>query len=71
MRTAWTSLAALASPLPGEAAVSDTTGRGSAWIDSVTINQFPAFILNAALQSSAARLKGAYIVACRRRFVPT
>ena len=66
MRTAWTPHAELASPLRGEAVVSGSTGRVP-----VTIDQFPAVILNAAVVSSAARRKGAYIVAWRRRFAPT
>ncbi|QAU49913.1 hypothetical protein EAS54_06035 [Bradyrhizobium guangzhouense] len=66
MRTAWTPHAALASPLKGEAVVSGQAGGAP-----VTINQFPAVMVNAAMQSSAARRRRAYIVAWRRRFAPT
>ncbi|MET3911879.1 hypothetical protein ABID59_006246 [Bradyrhizobium sp. S3.3.6] len=66
MRTAWTPHAAQASPLKGEAAVSGSTGRAP-----VTIDQFPAVILDVAMQSSAARRKAAYIVTWRRCFAPT
>ncbi|MCP1746707.1 hypothetical protein ABIF65_008800 [Bradyrhizobium japonicum] len=66
MRTACTPHAALASPLRGEAVVSGSTGGMP-----VTIDQFPAVILNAAMQPSAAKQKAAYIVAWRRCFAPT
>lgn len=66
MRTAWTPHAPLASSLAGEAVVSGSTGDAS-----VTIDQFPAVMLNAAMLSSAARWKAAYIVVGRRRFAPT
>ncbi|PSO30984.1 hypothetical protein C7G41_18870 [Bradyrhizobium sp. MOS002] len=75
MRTAWTPHAPTASSLAGEAIVSGSTGQdsqeGSVEIGLVTIDQFPAVILNAAVQSSAARRKAAYIVAWRRCFAPT
>jgi hypothetical protein len=71
MRMVWTPHAQSASPLRGEAFVSDTTGQGSVAIGPVTIDQFPALMLNAAMQPSAARRKGAYIVAWRRCFAPT
>jgi len=51
--------------------VSGSTGRDSLKIVPVTINQFPTVILNAAMQSAAARRKAAYIVAWRRCFAPT
>lgn len=66
MRTAWTPHAPLASSLAGEAVVSGTTGDAP-----VTIDQFPAVMLNAAMLPSAARWKAAYIVVGRRRFAPT
>lgn len=66
MRTAWTPHALPASSLTGEAVVSGSTGRVP-----VTINQFPAVMLNVAMQPSAARRKAAYIVAWRRCFAPT
>lgn len=66
MRTAWTPHALPASSLTGEAVASGSTGRVP-----VTINQFPAIMLNAAMQPSAARRKAAYIVAWRRCFAPT
>ena len=62
MRTAWTPHTPSASSPQGEAVVSGSTGLGP-----VTIEQFPDVILNAAVQSSVARQKPAYIVACRRR----
>ena len=71
MRTAWTLHALKASPSEGEAVVSGSTGQGSVTIGPVTINQFPAVILSAAMLSSAAKQKAAYIVAWRRFFVPT
>jgi hypothetical protein len=71
MRTAWTSHDQSASPFSGEAFVSGSTGRDSLKIVPVTINQFPTVILNAAMQSAAARRKAAYIVAWRRCFAPT
>lgn len=66
MRTAWTPYALKASSLAGEAVASGSTGRVP-----VTINQFPAVMLNAAMGPSAARRKAAYIVAWRRCFAPT
>lgn len=66
MRTAWTPHALPASSPAGEAVVSGSTGRAP-----VTINQFPADMLNAAMQPSAARRKAAYVVAWRRCFAPT
>jgi hypothetical protein len=66
MRTAWTQHAEMASPLRGEAFVSDTTGTSP-----VTINQFPDAMLNAAMQPAATTRKAAYIVAWRRCFAPT
>lgn len=76
MRTAWTPHAQLASPLKGEAVVSGRTGGNSFEVGSVTINQFPARMLNAAMQPSVAKreasyMKAAYIVAWRRCFAPT
>ncbi len=75
MRTAWTPHAAPASPLRGEAFVSGMTGQGteqgSVAIGPVTIDQFPAAMLNAATLPSAATRKAAYIVAWRRCFAPT
>ncbi|MGY4599769.1 hypothetical protein ACVWXL_007515 [Bradyrhizobium sp. GM22.5] len=81
MRTAWTPHAPTASSLAGEAVVSGSAGQeslkiGSAKIGSVkfgpvAIDQFPAVILNTAVQSSAARPKAAYIVAWRRCVAPT
>jgi hypothetical protein len=62
MRTAWTPHAQSASSLAGEAVVSDPTGRLP-----VTIDQFPAVSLDAALQPSAARR----IAAWRHRSSPT
>lgn len=66
MRTAWTPHASPASPFRGEAVVSGGTGGMP-----VTIDQFPAVILNAAMQPSATTRKAAYIVAWRRCFAPT
>jgi hypothetical protein len=66
MRTAWTPHALPASPFAGEAAVSGRAGGSP-----VTIDQFPAVMLNAARRLSAARQKAAYIFAWRRRFAPT
>jgi hypothetical protein len=66
MRTAWTPHVALASPLGGEVVVSGSTGG-----TPVTIDQFPAVMLNAAMQPSAAKRKAAYIVAWRRCLAPT
>ncbi|MBM7486661.1 hypothetical protein ACVWWI_000224 [Bradyrhizobium sp. USDA 3686] len=76
MRTAWTPHAPTASSLAGEAIVSGSTGQDSLKIGSVkfgpvAIDQFPAVILNTAVQSSAARPKAAYIVAWRRCVAPT
>ncbi|MET4477159.1 hypothetical protein ABIB66_001675 [Bradyrhizobium sp. F1.13.3] len=71
MRTAWTPHAPTASSLAGEAIVSGSTSQGTDKIGAVTIDQFPAVILNTAVQSSAARRKGAYIAAWRRCFAPT
>jgi hypothetical protein len=71
MRTAWTPHAELASPLRGEAFVSGRMGQGSVTIRPVTIDQFPAVILNAAMLPSAAKRRGAYIVAWQRCFAPT
>ncbi|BAL73383.1 hypothetical protein S23_01570 [Bradyrhizobium cosmicum] len=76
MRTAWTQHASPASPLAGEAVVSGSTGQGSVAIGPVTIDQFPAVMLNAAKQPSAATRSAAYIkaaciVARRHRFAPT
>ncbi|PSO22004.1 hypothetical protein C7G42_01390 [Bradyrhizobium sp. MOS003] len=65
MRTAWTPHALPASPFVGEAAVSGRTGGSP-----VTIDQFPAVMLNAATPPSAAEQKAAYIVVWRRRFAP-
>ncbi|MGX1318210.1 hypothetical protein AB7M17_001663 [Bradyrhizobium sp. USDA 377] len=66
MRTTWTPHALPASSLTGEAVVSGSSGEAP-----VTINQFPAIILNAAVPPSAARRKAAYMVAWRRCFAPT
>lgn len=66
MRTAWTPHALKASPFRGEAFVSGSTGG-----TPVTIDQFPAVMLNAAMQPSATTRKAAYIVAWRRCFAPT
>ncbi|SFJ19072.1 hypothetical protein SAMN05216525_1209 [Bradyrhizobium sp. Gha] len=66
MRTAWTPHASSASPLRGEAFVSGQTGDAPA-----TINQFPAFMLNAPMHSAATTRKAAHIVAWRRCFAPT
>ena len=66
MRTAWTPHAPKASSLAGEAVVSGRAGPMP-----VTIDQFPAVILNAAKLPSAARRKAAYIVAWERLFSPT
>jgi hypothetical protein len=76
MRTAWTQHATPASPLAGEALVSGSAGRGSVAIGPVTIDQFPAFMLNAARQTSAATRSAAYIkaactIAQQRCFAPT
>lgn len=71
MRTAWTPHALPASSLAGEAAVSGSSGQNPFKVGPVTINQFPAVILNAAMQPSAAGRKAAYIVAWRRCFAPT
>ncbi|TYL88932.1 hypothetical protein FXB40_37060 [Bradyrhizobium rifense] len=76
MRTAWTPHAALASPLKGKAVVSGSAGQDSFEQDSfevgpVTIDQFPAAMLNVAMQPSATGRKAAYIVAWRRCFAPT
>ncbi|MET4446493.1 hypothetical protein ABIB75_004781 [Bradyrhizobium sp. GM2.2] len=76
MRTAWTLHTPTASSLAGEAIVSGSTSQGTDKIGTdkigaVTIDQFPAVILNTAVQSSAARRKGAYIAAWRRCFAPT
>ena len=65
MRTAWTPHAETASPLRGEAFASGSTGA------PVTINQFPAVMINAAMQPAAEAQKAAYIVAWRRCFAPT
>lgn len=66
MRTAWTPHTLPASSLAGEAVVSGRTGGMP-----VTINQFPAVILNAVVPPSAAKQKAAYMVAWRRCFAPT
>ncbi|TPQ41044.1 hypothetical protein C2U70_03840 [Bradyrhizobium guangdongense] len=71
MRAAWTSHDQSASPLRGEAFVSGTAGQDSFKVGPVTINQFPAFMLDVAALPSAARRKAAYIVAWRRCFAPT
>lgn len=76
MRTAWTTHALKASPFRGEALVSGSTGQcsvtqGSVRTGPVTINQFPAAMINAAMRPSAAKQKAAYIVAWRRCFAPT
>ncbi len=71
MRTAWTPHALKASPFQGEAFVSGSTGQGSVTARSVTINQFPDAMLNAAMQPAAMTRKAAYIVAWRRCFAPT
>ncbi len=65
MRAAWTPHALSASSLAGEAAVSGS-GRVPA-----TTDQFPSIMLDAAMLSSAAGQKAAYIAAWRRRFAPT
>lgn len=70
MRTAWTPYAPTASSLAGEAVVSGSTGLDSVRIGPVTIDQFPAAMLNAAMLPSAARRRSAYIVTYRRRFAP-
>lgn len=67
MRTDCTPHAASAFPFKGEAFVSDRAGHRA-----VTIDQFPAVILNAAaVLPSAARRRGTYIVAWRGCFAPT
>ncbi|RXH40683.1 hypothetical protein XH94_11230 [Bradyrhizobium zhanjiangense] len=71
MRTAWTPDAPKASSLAGEANVSGRAGK-----TPVTINQFPAVMLNVATLPSAATrkaayIKAAYVVAQRHRFAPT
>jgi hypothetical protein len=66
MRTAWTPHALLASSFTGEAIVS-----GSAGDAPVTIDQFPAAMLNAAMLPSADKRTAAYIVVGRRCFAPT
>lgn len=71
MRAALTSHAQSASPLRGEAFVSGSTGPDSVEIGPVTIDQFPAVMLNAAVLPSADQRKAAYMVAWRRRFAPT
>lgn len=75
MRTTWTPHALPASSLTGEAVVSGSSGQGvfqgSFKVGPVTIDQFPAVILCAAMQPSAARSKGAYIAAWQRCFAPT
>ncbi|MBB4374584.1 hypothetical protein GGD63_007418 [Bradyrhizobium sp. cir1] len=71
MRTAWTPHTLPAFPLAGEAVVSGSSGQDSSKVGPVTINQFPAVILNPAVPPSAARRKAAYIVAWRHRFAPT
>ncbi|PJG53965.1 hypothetical protein CVM73_18115 [Bradyrhizobium forestalis] len=71
MRTACTPHALPASSLTGEAAVSGRTGQDSVSIAPVTIDQFPAVILNAAKLPSAAKRKATYIVAWERFFSPT
>jgi hypothetical protein len=65
MRTAWTPHAPKASSLAGEAVVSGRAGPMP-----VTIDQFPAVMLNVAVPSSAKRRKD-YVVAQRHRFAPT
>ncbi|MGY4449113.1 molecular chaperone DnaK [Bradyrhizobium sp. i1.3.1] len=66
MRTAWTPHALPASPLTGEAVVS-----GSAGCVPVTIDQFPAVMMNVAVPPSAAKQRAAYIVSWRRCSAPT
>jgi hypothetical protein len=66
MRTAWTPHAVPASSFAGEAVVSGRAGKAPIMID-----QFPAVIPSAAMLPSAARSKGAYIVAWQRCFAPT
>lgn len=66
MRTAWTPHALPASSLAGEAVVPGGAGEAP-----VTIDQFPAVILNAAKLPSAAKRKATYIVAWERHFSPT
>nr|CAA70847.1 hypothetical protein [Bradyrhizobium japonicum] len=66
MRTAWTPHTPSASPFAGEAPVSRSAGYAP-----VTIDQFPAVILNAAMLPSAARRRDAYIVAWQHCFAPT
>jgi crotonobetainyl-CoA:carnitine CoA-transferase CaiB-like acyl-CoA transferase len=70
MRTTWTPHAPTASSLAGEAIVSGRAGQDSVKIGPVTIDQFPAAMLNAAMLPSAIRRRSAYIVAWRRRFAP-
>jgi len=65
MRMDWTPHAEMAFPLRGEAFVSGSTGS------PVTINQFPAAMINAAMQPAATMQKADYIVAWRRCFAPT
>ncbi|SEM98752.1 hypothetical protein SAMN05443254_105144 [Bradyrhizobium sp. OK095] len=71
MRAAWTPHAQSASPLRGEAFVPGSTGAGSVEIGPVTINQFPAVMLNDTVLPSADQRKAAYMVAWRRCFAPT
>lgn len=66
MRTAWTPHVLPASSLAGEAVASGSTGEAP-----VTIDRFPAVMLNAAMQPSAEKQKAAYIVAWRRHSSPT
>ena len=71
MRTAWTPHALKASPFMGEAFVSGSTGGNSFGVSPVTINQFPAVMLNAAMQPAAVMRKAAYVVVWRRCFAST
>lgn len=66
MRTAWTPHALPASSLAGEAVVPGSAGHAP-----VTIDQFPAVMMNAAMLPSAAKRRCAYIVSWRRSFAPT
>jgi len=66
MRTAWTLHALPASSLTGEAVVSGSAGRVP-----VTIDQFPAVMMNVAVPPSAAKQRAAYIVSWRRYSAPT
>ncbi|TCU70446.1 hypothetical protein EDE08_107262 [Bradyrhizobium sp. R2.2-H] len=71
MRATWTPHALPASSLAGEAVASGQAGQDSLEVGPVTIDQFPAVILSAAMLPSAARSKGAYIAVCQRCSAPT